>query len=135
MSGGISFNLSPEVPEWTRTSIGYSIEEVAKKAGVPTERYEAWERGEKLPTYKHLEKLAGSVYRRSLAILLMKSPPKEELIQNDFRNLSNSQVSELSPEIRLALRKAKRYHLILEEVTGEELNSTSEKQSLLFPNK
>src|SRR5665213_1634016 len=116
MAGSINFNLSPSVLEWARSSMGYTIEQAAKKAGVPSDRYEAWETGKKLPTYRQLEELAENVYKRPLAILLLSKPPEEDSIQNDFRSLSNSQISDLSPELRLALRKAKRYQLILEEV-------------------
>jgi Zn-dependent peptidase ImmA (M78 family) len=117
MANSIAFNLSPTVLEWARNSMGYTIEEAAKKAGVPSDRYEAWETGKKLPTYKQLEGLAEKVYKRSVAILMLSKPPQENPIQNDFRSLSNAQVSDLSPETRLALRKAKRYQLILAEVT------------------
>ncbi len=112
----ISFNLSSSVLEWARKSMGYTIEQTAKKIGVANERYEAWEKGEKQPTYRQLEELAEKVYKRPLAILLLKTPPQEDPIQKDFRNFSNSEISNLSPELRVALRKAKRYQLILEEV-------------------
>ncbi len=118
MAGSISFRLSGSVLEWARTSMGYTMEQAAKKVGVPSERYEAWEKGDKLPTYKQLEELAEKVYNRPLAILLLTEPPKEVSIQKDFRNLSNSEITDLSPEIRLALRKAKRYQLILDEVAS-----------------
>lgn len=114
----ISFNLSSSVLEWARKSVGYTIEQVANKIGVANERYEAWEKGELQPTYRQLERLAEDVYKRPLAILLLKTPPKEDAIQQDFRNLSNSEISNLSPEVRVALRKAKRYQLILEEVAA-----------------
>lgn len=100
--------------------MGFSIDQAAKKIGVPYERYESWEKGEKQPTYKQLEDLAEKVYRRPLALLLLKSPPHEEPIQRDFRNLSNSEIQNLSPDLRLALRKVKRYQLILEEVVTKE---------------
>jgi transcriptional regulator with XRE-family HTH domain len=118
MANSIAFNLSPTVLAWARNSMGYTIEEAAKKAGVPSDRYEAWETGQKLPTYKQLEGLAEKVYKRSIAVLLLSKPPQEDPIQHDFRSLSNAQVADLSPEIRLALRKAKRYQLILAEVNA-----------------
>src|SRR5687767_1846914 len=121
MAGTISFKLSPKVLEWARMTIGYTVEQAAKKMGVPAERYRAWETGEKLPTYRQLEDLAENVYKRPVAILLLNEPPVEDSIQKDFRNISNSEISTLSPELRLALRKAKRYQLILDEVVKTEL--------------
>jgi len=93
MAGDISFRLSSAVLVWARTSMGYTIEQAAKKAGVPEEKFEAWEKGEKKPTYKQLETLAERVFKRPLAILLLANPPKEDSIQKDFRNLSNAEVT------------------------------------------
>lgn len=122
----ISFRLSNAVLEWARTSIGYTIEEAAKKAGVTSEKFIAWEKGEKIPTYKQLEGLAENVYKRPLALLLLQTPPKEDTIQKDFRSLSNIEVDNLSVDLRIALRKAKRYQHILEEViTDNELGKFS----------
>lgn len=120
MAGAMTFHLSPAVLEWARNSMGYSIEEAAKKAGVPAQRYEAWETGKKVPTYKQLEALAEKVYKRPVAILLLSSPPIEESIQQEFRSLSNARIRDLPSEVRLALRKARRYQLILEEVSLSE---------------
>jgi Zn-dependent peptidase ImmA (M78 family)/DNA-binding XRE family transcriptional regulator len=117
MAGTITFPLSPTVLEWARKSMGFTIEQAAEKAGVSPEKFQAWEKGDRLPTYKQLENLAENVYKRPLAILLLKEPPIEHEIQKDFRSLSNQEISNLSPELRLALRKARRYQLILEEVS------------------
>ena len=35
MAGQLSFQLSPEVLNWARMSMGYSLEDAADKAGVP----------------------------------------------------------------------------------------------------
>ena len=121
MAGSMTFNLSPSVLEWARSSMDYSIEQAAEKAGVTLKRYHAWETGEKLPTYKQLEGLAENVYKRPLAILLLSTPPKENIIQNAFRSLSNKELLDLSPEVRLALRKAKRYQLILDEINPADI--------------
>jgi Zn-dependent peptidase ImmA (M78 family) len=99
--------------------MGYTIEDAALKIGVKPDRYEDWELGKKLPTYKQLEDLAEKVYKRPLAVLLMNSPLQEDSIQKDFRNLSNAEVSNLSADVRIAIRKARRYQLILEEVASD----------------
>ena len=116
----IGFQLSPSVLKWARTSMGYTPDQAAKKIGVTLEKYESWEAGSKLPTYRQLEDLAEKVYNRPLAILVLTEPPKENPIQKDFRSISNIEMTDFSPEIRLALRRAKRYQLILEEVTPKD---------------
>lgn len=118
MAGSISYKPSPAVLEWARISMGYTPEEAAKKAGTSIEHHLEWESGEKQPTYKQLETLAEKVYKRSLALLLLKSPLAEDPIQQDFRNLSNAEIRELAPEVRLALRRAIRYQLIHDEVSS-----------------
>ncbi|MBS4065457.1 MAG: ImmA/IrrE family metallo-endopeptidase [Chitinophagaceae bacterium] len=120
MAGSVTFNISPNVLHWARTAMGYSIEETASKIGVNSERYESWELGENKPTYKQLENLAEKVFKRPIAVLLLSSPPIEDEIQKEFRNLSNSEVTQMSPELRLALRKAKRYQRVLEEISINE---------------
>jgi Zn-dependent peptidase ImmA (M78 family) len=117
MPGAIPFRISPAVLEWARISMGYSIDEAAKKMDVSLDKYEEWETGKKTPTYKQLEALSERVFKRSLAILFLPNPPAEDSIQKDFRNLSNAEINSLSPEVRLCLRKAKRFQLILKEVT------------------
>ncbi len=120
MAGSVTFNISPTVLEWARNAMGYSVEETASKIGVNADKYKSWESGDNKPTYKQLENLAEKVYKRPVAILLMSNPPKETTIQKDFRNLSNSEIKILSPELRLALRKARRYQYIIEEVSNED---------------
>jgi Zn-dependent peptidase ImmA (M78 family) len=105
------------------------MEEAAKKIGVPPSKYTAWEMGEDLPTYKQLENLAEKVYKRPIVILMLDEPPEEDGIEKDFRSLSNAQITDLSPEVRLALRKAKRYQLILAE-TGSAIPARYESFSM-----
>jgi Zn-dependent peptidase ImmA (M78 family) len=119
MAAAIPFRISPAVLEWARKSMGYSIDEAAKKSGVSSDKYKEWEKGLKQPTYRQLETLAERVFKRSLAVLFLPNPPAENSIQNDFRNLTNTEIEHLSPEVRISLRKAKRYQLILEEVLTE----------------
>jgi Zn-dependent peptidase ImmA (M78 family) len=108
--------ISGEVLQWARNSIGYSLDEAASKASISAHTLDAWERGEKSPTYKQLETLAERVFKRSIALLLMQTIPREEPIQQDFRNITNSDRSRLSSEMLLVLRRTKRYQRILEEV-------------------
>jgi Zn-dependent peptidase ImmA (M78 family)/DNA-binding XRE family transcriptional regulator len=121
MNSANTFKLSTSVLEWARVTRGFSIEQAAKKAGVSNERYVSWENGEKKPTYKQLETLAESVYKRSIAFLFLKTPPQEDSIIKDFRTLSNVEVNDLTVDLRLVLRRAKRFQLILDEVNIHEI--------------
>ena len=126
MNSANAFKLSSSVLEWARITRGFSIEEAAQKAGVSNERYAAWEKGEKAPTYKQLEKLAESVYKRSLAFLFLKTPPQEDSIITDFRTLANIKVNDLTADLRFVLRRAKRFQLILDEINLKEAGKYKE---------
>lgn len=112
--------VSPSILLWARTSIGYSVEEAAQKANVKPQKILDWEKGASMPTYVQLENLAYTVYKRPLAVFFKKSPPIEEPINKDFRNISSSEANSLSSEMRLALRKAKRLQHLIEELEDEE---------------
>jgi DNA-binding transcriptional regulator YiaG len=52
--------VTPEVLRWARESIGVSLDEAARRAGVPVQRVEAWETGQAEPTVAKLRSLARS---------------------------------------------------------------------------
>jgi len=107
MSTVLPIKISPTVLTWARESMGYSQEEAAHKGSLKEHQVRDWEEGKGNPTYAQLETLAYSVYKRPLAIFFRSTPPQEASIQQDFRNITNAEAEHLSPEMRLALRKAK----------------------------
>jgi Zn-dependent peptidase ImmA (M78 family)/DNA-binding XRE family transcriptional regulator len=121
MSKPIAIKLSTEVLKWARKSIGYSIEESAKKLAVKPEKIESWEKGLTTPTYAQLEGLAYKVYKRPLAVFFLPSPPQEKPIEQDFRNLTSSDVKNLSSELRLVVRKAKHLQNLIFELNKDDL--------------
>lgn len=46
--------VTPEVLRWARESVGASVEDAAKRAGVSLDRISAWEDGTQLPTLAKL---------------------------------------------------------------------------------
>lgn len=100
--------VTPEVLLWARESSGFLVEDVVYKLGqkkVTPEIIEAWEGGEKQPTYTQLEKLAG-IYKRPIAIFFFPAPPEEDSIKEKFRSLPEKFAEELPPNIRYLIRKA-----------------------------
>lgn len=116
MARGLEIQLSTSVLTWARTTIGYTIDEVAKKIGIKPEKLKLWEEGNEKPTYLQLEKLAYNVYKRPIAIFFRKEPPIEKPIEQDFRNLTSDEIKEMSPELRLIIRKAKRLQNLVKEL-------------------
>lgn len=70
--------------EWARTSIGLSSVAASRRIGVPDERVDEWEAGDKQPTIAQLRK-AAVVYKRSLGALFLSSPPADFDTMRDFR--------------------------------------------------
>src|SRR5688572_27596169 len=116
MSTALPIKISPSVLVWARTSIGYSIDEIARKMNVKPEKVDAWEKGTAPITYNQLENLAYKVLKRPLAVFFRAEPPMEAPIEKDFRNLTSSEINHLSTEIRLVLRKAKRLQNLVREL-------------------
>lgn len=101
-------NINPNLLTWARQTIGLDIEISAKKIAVKKEVLEQWESGEKRPTINQLRK-AANVYKRSLAVFFLPTPPSAPEFPTDFRLLPENMDRILSPnvlvEIRLCNRK------------------------------
>ncbi|WKN41124.1 XRE family transcriptional regulator [Tunicatimonas pelagia] len=76
--------VTPELIKWARLTSKLSIEEVAKKLGVKSEKIELWEKGEDAPTINQAEKLSKH-YRRPLAVFYLPEPPEDFQTLRDFR--------------------------------------------------
>lgn len=78
--------VTPSVLKWARQSVGAPLTLAAQRAGVTTERVEAWEAGEAEPTVAKLRVLA-KLYQRPLAVFFLPEPPLEFDALRDFRKL------------------------------------------------
>ncbi len=81
-----------------------SVEEVARKLRVKTEKIHAWESGDALPTVKQLRKLA-KAYNQTFAAFYLPSPPKSNIpLPHDYRRHAGTTLVGLSPELALDIR-------------------------------
>lgn len=110
--------IEPSILVWARESIGMSIAEVANKLDKDRETVQQWEIGKTIPSLAQLENLAYKIYKRPLAVFFLPKPPKENTPKQDFRTLPDKEISNLSPEIRLIIRKAKHNQFILKEINN-----------------
>ena len=62
---------------WARESIALTKNQVSEKTNISTSKLNQLELGEKLPTLEELKKLS-KVYKRTIATLLLDTPPKEK---------------------------------------------------------
>jgi Zn-dependent peptidase ImmA (M78 family)/transcriptional regulator with XRE-family HTH domain len=106
----LEVSINPEVIKWARENAGFSIEEISKKLKTSKENFEKIESGKKHPTFRQLEFLA-NCFKRPVAIFFLPEPPEEPSIVSSFRILPKSE-REFSKDLRLAIRKARYYQSI-----------------------
>jgi len=113
----LEVSINPEIIKWARESAGWSIEEISKKLKISRENFGKIESGSKLPTFRQLEFLA-NYFKRPVAIFFLPEPPKEPSIASSFRILPKSE-REFSKDLRLAIRKARYYQSISNDLTKD----------------
>lgn len=104
MAKSVKAPTSPKVLAWARRSACVSIEDAAKAASVTVERVQAWEDGEDQPTLGMLRNLAGK-YKRPLAVMLLREPPRDFQALRDFRRTSGAE-GPMHPKVALEIRTA-----------------------------
>jgi Zn-dependent peptidase ImmA (M78 family)/transcriptional regulator with XRE-family HTH domain len=117
--------VTAAVLRWARETIGVSLEDAGRRAGVPAERVAAWEAGESEPTVAKLRALA-KLYQRPLAIFFLPEPPKAFDAMRDFRKLPGQVDHTWSRALHKVYRRAIEQQEIaaeLAEVEGETLSS------------
>ncbi len=108
--------IEPSILIWARESLGLSLDDVANRIKKEPEIIHQWEEGKSYPTLSQLEKLAYDIYKRPLAVFFLPEPPKETTPKQDFRTLPDKEISKLSPQLRLVVRKAKHNQLVLKQI-------------------
>ena len=106
MANAIPAIVTPEVLRWARELDSISIEDIAKKMKVSTERVQQWENGEAYPTLNQAKELAKQ-YRVPFVYFFLPDTPrkKKRLEKTDYRTFGNigDQFS-MTRELRWLLR-------------------------------
>lgn len=98
--------IKPDLLVWARQSAGLDVAKAAQRLGVTKERLERWEAGEERPTVAQLRKAAGT-YKRPLAVFYLPEPPRDFQPLTDYRRVPDAEVGHLSPELLVAIRRAR----------------------------
>ncbi len=96
-----------------------TMADVAGRLKKTTDLIEAWEAGEDAPSYPQLETLAYDIYKRPLALFFMPAPPDEPRPRAEFRSLPDADLSDLSRDTILLIRKARAFQAALIELYGD----------------
>lgn len=128
----LTVSIKPGVLNWARESAGYSVGEIAKWLKVSEHKVKNWESGNEELPYSKLEKLANK-YKRPVALFFLTKPPKEMPLPKDFRTLPDEDRDPLSPETRLAMRRARRLQLLSAELAKNLGYQTTTKTTSINP--
>lgn len=110
--------INPEILKWARHEAGYTIDEIAKRLDIESQRYENWEtKKEEIPWGKLKE--ISKQYKRQLAVFFLQRVPHDTKRPSDHRNLKLSSAG-LSKETLLAIRRARKYLDISTEIMGRD---------------
>ncbi len=104
MSGSTTIAVNPRLLSWAREESGYDVERVADRLHVKEERVLAWEKGERQPTLRQVEALAGFLHR-PLSVFFLPRPPQMPPLAAEYRHLPDVEPGHESPEFRLAIRQ------------------------------
>ena len=110
--------VNPTVLRWARESAGVELGAVARRLNVKPETVANWEEGGASPTLGTVQKLA-TLYKRPLAAFFLPRPPADPPLPRDFRVLPGTRTPHLSPEVRLAIREARRVQFLATELADE----------------
>jgi Zn-dependent peptidase ImmA (M78 family)/transcriptional regulator with XRE-family HTH domain len=98
--------VTPSALRWARESVGFTVEEAARRIGVSPERLEQAEQGDHFLTMRQAE-TAARQYDRPLAALFMPEPPTEEPVETQFRRLPGAPPPPWPHEMRLLIRRVR----------------------------
>lgn len=121
--------LNATILKWARLEAGLALDEAAERAGItsprrrkgderavtPSERLQAWEEGQDVPSLAQLEAVAAA-YRRPLITFFLPSPPAKQSRLADFRTIGGLASRQDSPEFAAFKRRLEARHTELREI-------------------
>ena len=106
MRNSIQIEINFQVLIWARESIALTKNQVVDKINISNTKLNQLELGEKLPTLDELKELS-KLYKRTIATLLLETPPKEKPLPIDRRTVNSENQNSFHEKTILAVRKAR----------------------------
>lgn len=91
-------NINPGILNWARERSQLSLAVLADKLNITEDKLEAWESGEKPPTFKQAQNFAAKTHI-PFGFLFLRTPPDEELPLPDLRTVGGEQPQQPSAEL------------------------------------
>lgn len=102
----ISITVNHEVLIWAREAIVLNRTNASEKTGISAKRLIQLEEGEKQPTLEELKEFS-KAYKRTIATLLLTTPPKEKPLPADRRTVDSKDLGNFHEKTIMAIRKAR----------------------------
>jgi len=99
-------SVSSEVLLWARENLALTQNNAVERIGISLHRLKQLESGEKKPTLDELKSMS-KTYKRTIATLLLKTPPKEKPLPKDRRTVDSKKLDHFNEKTILAVRKAR----------------------------
>lgn len=112
----MKIKVNNDILVWARQELNITQEEVADRMGRNIEDIINWEEGKDYPTYAQLEKLAYTIYKRSLAVFFFPNIPNIPKNNGKFRTLDNEIFNEIPTRIIELMNQARVMQLNLQEL-------------------
>ncbi|MBX7204236.1 MAG: XRE family transcriptional regulator [Bacteroidia bacterium] len=106
MTENIHIEVNHKVLVWARESIALNRNQAVERTGVSAKRLLQLEEGEKKITLDELKKMS-KAYKRTIATLLLKEPPKEKPLPRDRRTIDSKDLGNFHEKSIMAIRKAR----------------------------
>ena len=106
MTDNIHIEVNHKVLIWARESLAINRNQAAEKTGVSSKRIAQLEEGEKPITLDELKEFS-KAYKRTIATLLLKEPPKEKPLPTDRRTIDSKDLDYFHEKSIMAVRKAR----------------------------
>jgi len=90
--------VNPTILTWARERAQLSVAVLASKLKVPEEKIDAWESGEKQPTFKQAQAFAARTHI-PFGYLYLRQPPEEKMPLPDLRTVDGNAPRRASPEL------------------------------------
>ena len=106
MKESINIAVSHKVLVWAREAIALNRTNASERTGISSKRLIQLEDGEKQPTLEELKELS-KAYKRTIATLLLTTPPQEKPLPKDRRTIDSKELGNFHEKTIMSIRKAR----------------------------
>lgn len=118
MGKSFEVDANPAAIRYAREEIGYTIEEIVKKAKIGSvERYKKIESGDIKPTFSEIKRLSECL-KRPIAFFFLPEIPKEEKLFVDFRSFVKAMPTP-QKKVNKVINEIKKYYMVIKDLSEE----------------